>query len=196
MLDLTNERLRMVKDQIAGRGVRNPAVLEAMRHAPREAFIPEELAEFAYRDTPLPIEADQTISQPYIVALMIESVEPRAGDRALEIGTGSGYAAAVLSQVVGEVYTIERHEQLAKLATERLDSLGYSNVKVLHGDGTLGWPEHSPYDMIIVDGRRSAGAQAVAATARDWRPSHHPGRRNLATATPGSSYPDQPGPLR
>ena len=150
MLDLTNERPRMVRDQIAARGVRNPAVLEAMRRVPREAFLPEELAEFAYQDTPLPIEAGQTISQPYIVALMIESVEPRAGDRALEIGTGSGYAAAVLSEVVGEVYTIERHEQLAKLATKRLDSLGYSNVKVLHGDGTLGWPEHAPYDVIIV----------------------------------------------
>ena len=100
MLDLTNERLRMVRDQIAARGVHNPAVLDAMRRVPREAFLPEELAEFAYRDTPLPIEAEQTISQPYIVALMIESVEPRAGDRALEIGTGSGYAAAVLSEVV------------------------------------------------------------------------------------------------
>jgi len=150
MLDLTKERLRMVKDQIAARGVRNPAVLAAMRHVPREAFLPDELAEFAYRDTPLPIEADQTISQPYIVALMIESVEPRAGDRALEIGTGSGYAAAILSEVVREVYTVERHEQLAKLATERLDSFGYSNVKVLRGDGTLGWPEHAPYDVIIV----------------------------------------------
>ena len=95
MLDLTNERLRMVSDQIAARGVNNYAVLEAMRRVPREAFLPEALAEFAYQDTPLPIEADQTISQPYIVALMIESVEPRASDRALEIETGSGYAAAV-----------------------------------------------------------------------------------------------------
>ena len=150
MLDLTSERLRMVRDQIAARGVNNSAVLKAMRRVPREAFLPEALAEFAYQDTPLPIEADQTISQPYIVALMIESVEPRASDRALEIGTGSGYAAAVLSEVVSEVYTIERHEQLAKLAKERLDSLEYSNVKVLHGDGTLGWQEHAPYDVIIV----------------------------------------------
>ena len=144
MIDLTTERLRMVRDQIAARGVSNRAVLEAMRRVPREAFLPEQLAEFAYQDTPLPIEADQTISQPYIVALMIESVQPRAGDRALEIGTGSGYAAAVLSQVVGEVHTVERHEQLAKLATKRLESLGYSNVAVLHGDGTRGWPEHAP----------------------------------------------------
>src|SRR5271167_5070023 len=124
MLDLTSERLRMVRDQIAARGVRNPAVLQAMRRVPRELFLPDELGEFAYRDTPLPIEADQTISQPYIVALMIESVEPRAGDRALEIGTGSGYAAAVLSEVVGEVYTIERHGQLARLANRRFAELG------------------------------------------------------------------------
>jgi protein-L-isoaspartate(D-aspartate) O-methyltransferase len=150
MPDLTNERLRMVRDQIAARGVRNLGVLEAMRRVPREAFLPDEFGEFAYQDTPLPIEAGQTISQPYIVALMIESVEPRAGDRALEIGTGSGYAAAVLSEVVDEVYTVERHEQLAKLAIGRLASLGYTKVKVLHGDGTLGWPEHAPYDVILV----------------------------------------------
>jgi protein-L-isoaspartate(D-aspartate) O-methyltransferase len=136
MLDLTSARLRMVRDQIAARGVRNPAVLEAMRRVPREAFLPDELGEFAYQDTPLPIEGGQTISQPYIVALMIASVEPRAGDRALEIGTGSGYAAAVLSEVVGEIYTVERHEQLAKLASRRFATLGYTKIKVLHGDGT------------------------------------------------------------
>jgi len=150
MADLTKERLRMVRDQIAARGVRDPAVLEAMRRVRREAFLPEELAEFAYEDTPLPIESGQTISQPYIVALMIESVKPRRGDRALEIGTGSGYAAAVLAEVVDEVYTIERNEQLAKLATRRLASRDYSRVKVRHGDGTLGWAQHAPYDVIIV----------------------------------------------
>ena len=150
MLDLTSQRLRMVRDQIAARGVRNPAVLDAMRRVPREAFLPDEFAEFAYHDTPLPIEGGQTISQPYIVALMIESVKPRASDRALEIGTGSGYAAAVLSQVVGEVYTVERHEQLAKLASSRFVSLGYTKIEVLHGDGTLGWAEHAPYDVILV----------------------------------------------
>lgn len=150
MLDLRTERLRMVRDQIAARGVRNPAVLDAMRRVPREAFLPGELDEFAYQDTPLPIEGGQTISQPYIVALMIESVEPRAGDRALEIGTGSGYAAAVLSEVVGEVYTVERHEQLAKLASRRFAGLGYTKIKVLHGDGTLGWAEHAPYNVILV----------------------------------------------
>ncbi len=150
MLDLTSERLRMVRDQIAARGVRNPAVLGAMRRVPREAFLPDELAEFAYQDTPLPIEGGQTISQPYVVALMIENVEPRRGDRALEIGTGSGYAAAVLSEVVGDVYTVERHEQLARLASSRFAALGYTKIKVLHGDGTLGWAEHAPYDVILV----------------------------------------------
>src|SRR5271165_2895002 len=150
MLDPISQRIQMVRDQIAARGVRNPAVLEAMRRVPREAFLPDELAEFAYQDTPLPIAGGQTISQPYIVALMIGSVEPRPGDRALEIGTGSGYAAAVLSEVVGEVYTVERHEQLAKLARRRLASLGYTKIKILHGDGTLGWEEHAPYDVIIV----------------------------------------------
>ncbi len=149
MPDLTNERFQMV-NQIAERGVRNPVVLAAMRRVPRELFLPEELGEFAYHDTPLPIEGGQTISQPYIVALMIESVEPRTGDRALEIGTGSGYAAAVLSEVVGEVYTVERHERLAKLASGRLADLGYSKVKVIHGDGTLGWAEYAPYDVILV----------------------------------------------
>ena len=150
MLDLTSQRLRMVRDQIAARGVCNPAVLEAMRRVRREAFVPDEFAEFAYEDTALPIEAGQTISQPYVVALMIESVEPRSGDRALEIGTGSGYAAAVLSEVVAEVYTVERHEQLANLARSRLAALGYKKIRVLHGDGTLGWPEYAPYDVIIV----------------------------------------------
>ncbi|HTT75380.1 MAG TPA: protein-L-isoaspartate(D-aspartate) O-methyltransferase, partial [Candidatus Binataceae bacterium] len=150
MQDLTTERLRMVRDQIAARGVRNPAVLEAMKRVPREAFLANELGEFAYQDTPLPIEGGQTISQPYIVALMIESVEARAGDRALEIGTGSGYAAAVLAEVVDEVYTVERREELASIARRRLAGLGYAKVSVLYGDGTLGWPEHAPYNVIVV----------------------------------------------
>ncbi len=150
MNDLDKQRLRMVERQIAARGVRNPAVLDAMRTVPREAFVSDNLAEFAYEDTPLPIPEGQTISQPYIVALMIESANPRPTDRALEIGTGSGYAAAVVSQLVAEVYTIERHEQLAQLAKRRFAELGYSNINVLHGDGTLGWPEHAPYDLILV----------------------------------------------
>jgi len=140
----------MVARQIEARGVRDPAVLDAMRSVPREAFLPAELAEFAYEDTPLPIAAGQTISQPYIVALMAAAMEPRPGDRVLEIGTGSGYAAAVLSRAVAEVYTVERHEELAHLAETRMRALGYGNVHVLHGDGTLGWAEHAPYDGIVV----------------------------------------------
>jgi protein-L-isoaspartate(D-aspartate) O-methyltransferase len=140
----------MVERQILGRGVRDERVLEAMRTVPREAFLPESLAELAYDDTPLPIEEEQTISQPYIVALMAEALELKPADRVLEIGAGSGYAAAVLSRVAREVYTVERHGSLAGLARERLRRLGYGNVQVLHGDGTLGWPEHAPYDAIVV----------------------------------------------
>jgi protein-L-isoaspartate(D-aspartate) O-methyltransferase len=150
MDDLTQARLQMVRHQIAGRGIRSPAVLEAMRNVPREFFVPPHLAEFAYLDTPLPIEAGQTISQPYIVALMIESASPRPSDRALEIGTGSGYGAAILSRLVAKVYTIERHEKLVELARKRFAELGYTNIEVLHGDGSMGWPEHAPYNVIIV----------------------------------------------
>src|SRR3990170_2673448 len=140
----------MVRYQVAARGVSDDRVLDAMRAVPRETFMPEELSEFAYEDTPLPIEEGQTISQPYIVALMIAAIQPGPQDRVLEIGTGSGYAAAVLSRVVGQVYTVERHEALVDLARRRLLTLGYDNVEVLHGDGSLGWPAHAPYDGIIV----------------------------------------------
>ena len=140
----------MVRTQIAARGIRDPAVLEAMRSVPREAFVAAELAEFALQDAPLPIEAGQTISQPYIVAVMTAALELEPKDRVLEIGTGSGYAAAVLSRVAAEVYTVERHEELARLAERRCRELGYTNVHVLHGDGTLGWAAHAPYDGIVV----------------------------------------------
>ncbi len=144
------EREKMVETQIAARGVRDPAALAAMRSVPREVFVPPELAEFAYQDTPLPIESGQTISQPYIVALMAAALELGPGDRVLEIGTGSGYAAAVLSRMAREVYTVERHEELARIASRRLRDLGFDNVSVLHGDGTLGCSEHAPYDAIVV----------------------------------------------
>jgi protein-L-isoaspartate(D-aspartate) O-methyltransferase len=163
MADTSVLRKNMVRQQIAARGVMDEKVLDGMRMVPREAFLPDELAEFAYEDTPLPIEEGQTISQPYIVALMIAAIDPRPGDRVLEIGTGSGYAAAVLSRVVGHVYTIERHEALAEHARRRLRALGYGNVEVLHGDGSLGWPEHAPYDGIIV----TAGGPYVPRQLRD-----------------------------
>lgn len=132
------------------RGIKDKAVLDAMATVPREQFVGMDLAEFAYDDTPLPIDEGQTISQPYIVALMVEAMQIGPDDRVLEVGTGSGYAAAILSRIAGEVYTIERHRSLAHLAESRLEKLGYDNVKVLCGDGTLGWPEHAPYDAIVV----------------------------------------------
>ncbi len=148
--DLKALRQEMVQFQLAARGLTDQRVLNALASVPREAFVPEELVPYAYQDRPLPIEAQQTISQPYIVALMTAALELRAQDRVLEIGTGSGYAAAVLAEICAEVYTVERFSELADSARERLQSLGYDNVHVRHGDGTLGWPEHAPYDGIVV----------------------------------------------
>ena len=149
-MSFATQRDGMVEAQIAARGVRDPAVLEAMRLVPRERFVPAHLAELAYTDEPLPIGEDQTISQPYIVAAMIEAARPKPGDRALEIGTGSGYSAAVLATIVAEVYTVERLAGLAESAGRRLAELGYANVHVRQANGTLGWPEHAPFDVIIV----------------------------------------------
>jgi protein-L-isoaspartate(D-aspartate) O-methyltransferase len=147
----------MVDRQIAARGVRDARILDAMRTVPREIFVPEAFGKFAYDDTPLPIEAGQTISQPYIVALMIEAAAIRPRDRVLEIGAGSGYAAAVMSRIARQVYAIERHEELTRLARERMARLGYDNVEIRTGDGTLGWPEAAPFDAILV----AAGGPAV-----------------------------------
>jgi protein-L-isoaspartate(D-aspartate) O-methyltransferase len=143
-------RENMVARQIAARGVRSEKVLSAMRKVPRERFLPEGLAEFAYEDSPLPLEAGQTISQPYIVAFMTEALALQGGEKVLEIGTGSGYAAAILGEIAGEVYTIEFIQNLAESAANILADLGYDNVQAIHGDGTLGWTEHAPYDGIIV----------------------------------------------
>ena len=148
--DLARLRDLMVDHQIAGRGVRSPLVLDAMRTVPREAFLPKKLWEFAYEDSPLPIEEDQTISQPYIVAMMIEALALAGGEKVLEIGTGSGYAAAVLAQIAGDVYTVERIGQLAEKSAATLADLGHRNVHVLHADGTRGWLAHAPYDAIVV----------------------------------------------
>jgi protein-L-isoaspartate(D-aspartate) O-methyltransferase len=148
--ETASDRDRMVETQIAGRGVTQPRVLEAMRQVPREFFVPPGVEEFAYQDTPLPIAEGQTISQPYIVALMLEAAGVKLGDRVLDVGTGSGYAAAVLSFVAAEVYSIERHQALADEAADRLRRLEYRNIQVWHGDGTLGWPEKAPFDAIIV----------------------------------------------
>jgi protein-L-isoaspartate(D-aspartate) O-methyltransferase len=148
--DFARLREEMVDHHIFARGVRSPRVLEAMRKVPREAFLPHDLHEFAYEDAPLPIAAEQTISQPYIVALMTDALALEGGEKVLEIGTGSGYAAAVLAEIAGEVYTVERIGQLAEKAAAVLSGLGYHNIHLLHGDGTRGWPDHAPYDAITV----------------------------------------------
>lgn len=143
-------RERMVRLQIERRGVRHPGVLQAMREVPRHLFVPEALRRSAYEDHPLPIGHGQTISQPYIVAAMTEMLDPKPADRVLEIGTGSGYQAAVLAKLVKHVYTIEIVEPLGRQAQERLASLGYRNITVKIGDGYLGWPEEAPFDKILL----------------------------------------------
>ncbi len=143
-------RTRMVEQQIASRGVGSKLVLDAMRRVPRELFVPEYLRDLAYADGPLSIGEGQTISQPYIVALMVEALCLYGGEKVLEIGTGSGYAAAVLVEIAGQVYTIERIAQLAQKAETVLEEVGYDNVQVIEGDGTLGWPQQAPYDAIVV----------------------------------------------
>ncbi|HDY66862.1 MAG TPA: protein-L-isoaspartate(D-aspartate) O-methyltransferase [Candidatus Scalindua sp.] len=140
----------MVERQIVARGVRDKKVLEAMESVPRHLFIPEEFRQYSYYDQPLPIGLGQTISQPYIVALMTEMLDVDNDDIILEIGTGSGYQAAVLSKIVKEVYTIEIIEDLGLQAEERLKSLGFNNVYVKIADGSLGWPDRAPFDAIIV----------------------------------------------
>ena len=140
----------MVRRHIKGRGISDPRVLEAMAAVPREDFVEPGLERRAYADGPLPIGEGQTISQPYVVAWMAEAAEVAAGDRVLEVGTGSGYAAAVLGRLAEAVYTVERHAVLAKAAAARLRRLGCENVRVRHGNGSEGWNEHAPYDAIVV----------------------------------------------
>ena len=150
MTEFAAAREKMVERQIAGRGIADRRVLDAFGKVPREEFLPEGVREFAYEDGPLPIEAEQTISQPYIVALMLEAAELEPMDLVLEVGAGSGYAAAVIAEIVDEVIAIERHEELAKQAGERMRRLGYDHVSIYHGDGTRGFPEKGPFDAIIV----------------------------------------------
>ncbi|HET9158980.1 MAG TPA: protein-L-isoaspartate(D-aspartate) O-methyltransferase, partial [Caulobacteraceae bacterium] len=163
MLDFQDSRRRMVERQLAGRDVHDPNVLEAMRQVPREAFVPEAMREFAYEDSPLPIEAGQTISQPYIVALMLQAAEIRPGDKVLEIGAGSGYAAAVISRIAGKVYAIERHDELTHRADQRIKRLGYDNIELRTGDGTHGWSEAAPFDAILT----AAGGPAIPQVLKD-----------------------------
>ena len=157
MVNFEKKRQHMVDSQIVARGVRDSRVLNALLKVPRERFLPERLQHLAYTDTPLPIDAGQTISQPYIVAFMVEALDLSGGEKVLEIGAGSGYAAAVLAEIAAEVYTIERIGQLAQKASVNLQRADYHNVHVLHDDGTRGWQVEAPFDAILV----SAGAPDV-----------------------------------
>jgi protein-L-isoaspartate(D-aspartate) O-methyltransferase len=143
-------REEMVRRQLTSRGIHDIRILAAMRDVPRHEFVPEGLRDHSYEDHPLPIGAGQTISQPYIVAAMLQHLTLQSTDRVLEVGTGSGYATALLSRLCAEVYSAERHADLAESAAATIARLGFSNVKILVGDGYLGWPEHAPFDAILV----------------------------------------------
>lgn len=173
------KRERMVADQIAARGIRDPRVLDAMRRVPREEFVRPLSRSSAYEDHPLPIGEGQTISQPYIVALTVEAARLDPSSRVLDVGTGSGYAAAVMAQIVDRVVSIERHEGLAEGARRVLERLGYTNVEVVVGDGSLGWQEAAPYDAIVA----AAAAPRVPAPWLDQL--RVGGRLVMPVGTPG-----------
>jgi protein-L-isoaspartate(D-aspartate) O-methyltransferase len=149
MTDLASEREAMVERQLRRRGITEQPILDAFRAVPREAFISDEYAHLAYADHPLPIEAGQTISQPYIVGLMIQAADIQPGDKVLEIGAGSGYAAALISRIARQVIGIERQHELVEVARQRMRRLGYDNVEIVEGDGTKGWPQAAPYNAIL-----------------------------------------------
>lgn len=156
-------RRELVRTEIVARGIEDERVIEAISTVRRERFVPEAMVEFAYEDSPLPIGSGQTISQPFIVALMAQAAEITPNDKVLEVGTGSGYGAAVLAELAAGVWTIERHQGLASTAAERLRAEGYNNVQVRVGDGTLGWSEEAPFDAIIV----TAAAPRIPAALKD-----------------------------
>jgi protein-L-isoaspartate(D-aspartate) O-methyltransferase len=156
-LDFDEMRRAMVAEQIRERGIRSPRVLDAMQRVPRHEFVPEDLVALAYADQPLPIGERQTISQPYMVAAMTEALELRGTESVLEVGAGSGYQCAILSLLARQVVSVEWHEALAQAARQRLRRLGYSNIQIFAGDGTLGWPQAAPFDAIIV----TAAAPAI-----------------------------------
>lgn len=149
MPSFTEQRAYMVEHQMKARDISDPLVLKAAAKVERERFVPEKVREFAYDDRPLPIAEGQTISQPYIVAAMTQALKLKGGEKVLEIGTGSGYAAAVLGEIAGRVFTIERHKKLAAAARAALAEAGYKNVTVIHGDGTKGYPVEAPFDAIV-----------------------------------------------
>jgi protein-L-isoaspartate(D-aspartate) O-methyltransferase len=178
--DYGKRRESMVATQLQSRDIRNSRVLEAMREVPRHLFVPEAVRHLAYNDSPLPIGLNQTISQPYIVALMTQLAEPRPEDRAFEVGTGSGYQAAVLSQLVSEVYTIEIIPELANQARSVLEGLAYDNVHVRAGDGYAGWPEEAPFDIILVTAAAPRVPEPLAEQLREG------GRMVIPVGAPGA----------
>jgi protein-L-isoaspartate(D-aspartate) O-methyltransferase len=178
--DYAKERERLVRDHIAARGIKDPRVLKVMRETPRHLFVPKSIENRAYHDTPLPIGFNQTISQPYIVASMTEMLDCRAEHKVLEIGTGSGYQAAVLAPLVAKVYTIEVVEPLARQSAALLKMLGHDNIEVRYGDGYAGWPEQAPFDRIILTAappeipktlidHLKPGGRLVAPEGREWQ---------------------------
>jgi len=180
MTDFAELRERMVRRQIEARGIHDPAILNAFREVPREAFVSGDFARDAYDDHPLPIEAGQTISQPYIVALMIAAAEIGAGDKVLEVGAGSGYAAAVMSRIAGQIIGVERQHDLVEIARERLERLGYANVQILHGDGTRGYRGEAPFDAILA---AASGSHVPRALLDQLAPG---GRLVMPVGDPGS----------
>ena len=198
MGDFADLRGQMVRRQIEARGIFDPIILDAFREVPREEFVAEEYRRWAYDDNPLPIEAGQTISQPYIVALMIEAAGIKAGDKVLEVGAGSGYAAAVMSRIAAKVFGIERQAELVRVARDRLARLGYENVTIVEGDGTRGYPNEAPFDAILAAAsgshvpktlidQLSARREARHADRRPWlgpgtRQSDEASRRNHGAA--------------
>lgn len=166
MAGFAAEREKMIREQIAGRGIEQAAILDAFRAVPREQFVSEGVRQFAYEDGPLPIEAGQTVSQPYIVALMISAAGIAPGARVLEIGAGSGYAAAVMSRIAREVIALERHSELVELARERMARLGFGNVRIIEGDGTGGLPSEAPFEAILCS---ASGSHVPDALRRQLR---------------------------
>lgn len=179
MTDFVSQREAMVERQLKRRGITEPQILEAFLAVPRELFVSERYAHEAYGDHPLPIEAQQTISQPYIVALMIQAAEIKPGDKVLEVGAGSGYAAAVISRIAGKVVAIERQHELVEVASERIRSLDYHNVEIIEGDGTKGWAEEAPYDAILA---AASGSHVPAALLGQLAPN---GRLVMPIGEPG-----------
>jgi protein-L-isoaspartate(D-aspartate) O-methyltransferase len=163
MLDSADAREQMVERQVARRGVRNRYVLDAMREVPREAFVPPGMQEFAYEDTPLPIEAEQTLAQPYIIALLLEAADLRPGDEVLDVAAGPGYAAAVMSRIVKRVYSLQSDQVRARLARDRIERVGYDNVEIQTGEAVHGWPAAAPFDAIVV----AAGGSAIPQALKD-----------------------------